>query len=153
MDGIIGWIISLISGIIGGNLAGSAMKEQSLGALGNSLAGLVGGGLGGQLLSALGVLGGAGAHKRELTALSPCSTPSSCRLLLSVRACPGSMVQPSSHRGFLMPPTPSTTAEKAAQTGEARLESGLRPPALHLLPQRLQPQPAHQPTAHHDARG
>jgi uncharacterized membrane protein YeaQ/YmgE (transglycosylase-associated protein family) len=50
MDGIIGWIISLISGIVGGNLAGSAMKEQSLGTLGNSIAGLVGGGLGGQLL-------------------------------------------------------------------------------------------------------
>src|SRR5262249_20954140 len=66
MDGIIGWIISLISGIIGGNLAGSAMKEQSLGALGNSLAGLVGGGLGGQLLSALGVLGGAGAPAGSL---------------------------------------------------------------------------------------
>jgi len=53
---------------------------------------------------------GARAHKRELTALSPCSTPSSCRLLLSVRACTGSMGQPGSHRGFLMPPTPSTTA-------------------------------------------
>ena len=73
-------------------------------------------------------------HKRELTALSPCSTLSSCRLLLSVRACPGSTVQPGSHRGFLMPPTPSTTAEKAAQTEEARLETSLRPPALHLLP-------------------
>ena len=58
MDGVIGWIISLISGIIGGNIAGSALKEQSLGTLGNSIAGLVGGGLGGQLLSALGVLGG-----------------------------------------------------------------------------------------------
>jgi uncharacterized membrane protein YeaQ/YmgE (transglycosylase-associated protein family) len=60
--GVIGWIISLISGIIGGNIAGGAMKEQSLGTLGNSIAGLVGGGLGGQLLSALGVLGG----RREL---------------------------------------------------------------------------------------
>ena len=46
------------------------------------------------------------SHKRELTALSPCSRPSSCRLLLSVRACTGSMIQPGSHRGFLMPPTP-----------------------------------------------
>jgi uncharacterized membrane protein YeaQ/YmgE (transglycosylase-associated protein family) len=61
MDGIIGWIISLISGAIGGNIAGSALKEQSLGTLGNTIAGLVGGGLGGQLLSALGVLGGAAA--------------------------------------------------------------------------------------------
>jgi uncharacterized membrane protein YeaQ/YmgE (transglycosylase-associated protein family) len=65
MDGVIGWIISLISGIIGGNIAGSALKEQSLGTLGNSIAGLVGGGLGGQLLSALGVLGGGGGGSRR----------------------------------------------------------------------------------------
>jgi uncharacterized membrane protein YeaQ/YmgE (transglycosylase-associated protein family) len=63
MGGVIGWIISLLSGIIGGNLAGGAMKEQSLGTLGNSIAGLVGGGLGGQLLSALGVLGGGGSWR------------------------------------------------------------------------------------------
>jgi uncharacterized membrane protein YeaQ/YmgE (transglycosylase-associated protein family) len=72
MGGVIGWIISLISGIIGGNIAGSAMKEQSLGTLGNSIAGLVGGGLGGQLLSALGVLGGGGqqwAPKRAASIL------------------------------------------------------------------------------------
>ena len=53
MDGIIGVIISLISGAVGGNIAGSALKEQSLGTLGNSIAGIIGGGLGGQLLSAL----------------------------------------------------------------------------------------------------
>src|SRR6266571_3964760 len=92
-------------------------------------------------------------HKRELTALSPCSTPSSCRLLPSARVGTGSLVQPGAHGGFLMPPTPWTTAEKAVQTGEARLETSLRPPALHLLPQRIQSQPAQQPTAHHDARG
>src|SRR5712691_7685024 len=100
-----------------------------------------------------GVAPGSLTHKRELTALSPCPTPSSCRLWPSVRACTGSLFQPGSHGGFLMPPTPWPTAEKAVQTGEARLETGLRPPALHLLPQRLQPQPAHQPTAHHDALG
>ena len=61
MDGIIGWIISLISGAVGGNIAGGVLKEQSLGTLGNSIAGIVGGGIGGQLLSALGVLGGAAA--------------------------------------------------------------------------------------------
>ena len=59
MDGIIGVIISLISGAVGGNIAGSALKEQSLGTLGNSIAGIIGGGLGGQLLSAL--LGAGGA--------------------------------------------------------------------------------------------
>ena len=50
------------------------------------------------------------AHLRVLTALSPCPTPSSCRLWPSVRACPGSLFQPGSHGGFLTPPTPWTTA-------------------------------------------
>jgi uncharacterized membrane protein YeaQ/YmgE (transglycosylase-associated protein family) len=39
-------IIQLISGAVGGNVAGAAMKESSLGTLGNSIAGIVGGGLG-----------------------------------------------------------------------------------------------------------
>jgi uncharacterized membrane protein YeaQ/YmgE (transglycosylase-associated protein family) len=43
-------IIQLISGAVGGNVAGAAMKESSLGTLGNSIAGIVGGGLGGTLL-------------------------------------------------------------------------------------------------------
>lgn len=46
-------IIQLISGIVGGNAAGSVLKDKSLGVLGNSLAGLVGGGIGGQILQAL----------------------------------------------------------------------------------------------------
>src|SRR5215831_19170156 len=98
-------------------------------------------------------LGEGMTHKRALTALSPCPTPSSCCLLLSFRTCTGALCQPGSHRGFLMPSTPWTTAEKTVQTGKARLEAGLRPPALHLLPQRIQPQPAQQPTAYHDALG
>jgi uncharacterized membrane protein YeaQ/YmgE (transglycosylase-associated protein family) len=48
-------IIQLISGAVGGNIAGSLMKKQSLGTLWNSIAGIVGGGLGGQLLGMLGV--------------------------------------------------------------------------------------------------
>jgi hypothetical protein len=60
MDGILGLIISLVSGAVGGNVAGGVLKEQSLGPIGNSIAGIIGG-LGGQLLSALGVLGGATA--------------------------------------------------------------------------------------------
>jgi uncharacterized membrane protein YeaQ/YmgE (transglycosylase-associated protein family) len=43
-------IIQLISGAVGGNVAGAAMKESSLGTLGNSIAGIVGGGVGGTLL-------------------------------------------------------------------------------------------------------
>ena len=45
--------IQLISGAVGGNAAGSLLKNLSLGVLGNSLAGLVGGGIGGQILSQL----------------------------------------------------------------------------------------------------
>lgn len=49
------WIISLISGAIGGNVAGSLMKGSSLGTLGNSIAGIAGGGIGGSILSAVGL--------------------------------------------------------------------------------------------------
>jgi uncharacterized membrane protein YeaQ/YmgE (transglycosylase-associated protein family) len=47
---IISLIIQAISGAVGGNVAGAAMKENSLGTLGNSIAGIVGGGLGGTIL-------------------------------------------------------------------------------------------------------
>jgi len=53
-------IIQLASGAVGGNLAGSLMKKFSLGTLGNSIVGILGGGLGGQLLGMIG-LGGAEA--------------------------------------------------------------------------------------------
>jgi uncharacterized membrane protein YeaQ/YmgE (transglycosylase-associated protein family) len=48
-------IIQLVCGAIGGNVAGSLMKKQSLGTLVNSIVGIIGGGLGGQLLGMLGV--------------------------------------------------------------------------------------------------
>lgn len=50
-------IISLVSGAVGGNAAGALMKSKSLGVVGNSLAGIVGGGLGGQLLAMVGAGG------------------------------------------------------------------------------------------------
>ncbi len=43
-------LIQLISGALGGNVAGSLLKNLSLGTLGNSIAGIVGGGIGGQIL-------------------------------------------------------------------------------------------------------
>ncbi|MCE5317004.1 MAG: hypothetical protein LLG04_06525 [Parachlamydia sp.] len=49
-------LVSLISGVVGGNVAGAALPDKSLGALGNSLSGLVGGGIGGSILQALGVI-------------------------------------------------------------------------------------------------
>src|SRR6516162_2896866 len=50
---IISLIIQIIGGAIGGNVAGAAMKENSLGTLGNSIAGIVGGGLGGTILQSI----------------------------------------------------------------------------------------------------
>src|SRR6266487_3440093 len=43
-------IIEAVSGAVGGNIAGAAMKENSLGTVGNSIAGILGGGLGGTIL-------------------------------------------------------------------------------------------------------
>ena len=48
-------IIQLVSGAVGGNIAGSLMKKSSLGTLWNSVAGILGGGLGGTVLGALGL--------------------------------------------------------------------------------------------------
>jgi len=59
--GIIGLIIQLISGAVGGNIAGSALKQYSLGTLGNSIAGVIGGGVGAQIIGAL-LGGGTGAE-------------------------------------------------------------------------------------------
>lgn len=50
---IVTLIIQLISGALGGNIAGALFKNISLGSLGNSIAGIVGGGLGGQILGSL----------------------------------------------------------------------------------------------------
>ena len=46
-------IVQLISGAVGGNVAGGVLKQYDLGTLGNTVAGIVGGGVGGQLLAAL----------------------------------------------------------------------------------------------------
>lgn len=47
-------LISLVSGAVGGNVAGAVLKKFNLGLLGNSLAGIVGGGLGSQILGMIG---------------------------------------------------------------------------------------------------
>lgn len=53
---VVSLIVQLLSGAAGGNIAGSLLKNISLGTLGNSLAGIVGGLLGGNILnSALGL--------------------------------------------------------------------------------------------------
>jgi len=53
VENIIPLIIQLISGAVGGNVAGALFKNISLGTLWNSVAGIVGGGLGGQILQAV----------------------------------------------------------------------------------------------------
>ncbi len=53
-------IIQLITGAIGGNVAGRLLKNLSLGTLGNSILGILGGGLGGYLLGMLGISSGGG---------------------------------------------------------------------------------------------
>ena len=52
-------IVEAVSGAVGGNVAGAAMKDKSLGTVGNSIAGIVGGGLGGTILQS--VMGSAAA--------------------------------------------------------------------------------------------
>ena len=59
MSNVVALIIQLISGAAGGNIAGSVLKQYDLGTLGNSIAGIIGGGIGGQVLSM--VLGGGAA--------------------------------------------------------------------------------------------
>ncbi len=54
-------IIQLISGALGGNAAGAVSKEGDLGTLGNTIAGALGGGIGGQILSSLLGIGGTAA--------------------------------------------------------------------------------------------
>ncbi len=60
MEGLLPVIISLLSGAAGGNLAGSLMKNFNLGTLWNSVVGILGGGLGSQLLGMVGVDTGGG---------------------------------------------------------------------------------------------
>lgn len=52
---IVPLIISLLTGAGGGNLAGALLKKFSLGTVGNSIVGILGGGLGGWILQTLGI--------------------------------------------------------------------------------------------------
>jgi len=58
---VLSLIIQLASGGAGGILAGKALPKMSLGTVGNIVAGLLGGGLGGQILGMLGIGGGEAA--------------------------------------------------------------------------------------------
>ena len=54
-------IIQLISGAVGGNIAGAILSKFNLGPVGNSIAGIIGGGIGGHLLTMLTAGGAASA--------------------------------------------------------------------------------------------
>jgi len=54
------WVIQLISGAVGGVGAGAALKNQSLGKVGDAISGAVGGGLAGVILNVLTTLGSSG---------------------------------------------------------------------------------------------
>jgi len=58
MESLIPMIINLVSGAVGGNVAGKLFKSINMGTLWNSILGIVGGGLGGQLLGMFGIGGG-----------------------------------------------------------------------------------------------
>jgi uncharacterized membrane protein YeaQ/YmgE (transglycosylase-associated protein family) len=53
-------ILQLVTGAVGANALGAAVKSLNLGPVGNTIAGLIGGLLGGQVLASLN--GGAAAH-------------------------------------------------------------------------------------------
>jgi uncharacterized membrane protein YeaQ/YmgE (transglycosylase-associated protein family) len=73
--GIVGLIIQLVAGGVGGNVAGSMLKQYDLGTVGNTIAGVVGGGVGAQILGQLvgggGDVTGAGSHRRGDLPLEP----------------------------------------------------------------------------------
>jgi uncharacterized membrane protein YeaQ/YmgE (transglycosylase-associated protein family) len=70
MNALLPIIIQLISGGVGGNIAGALLKKFNLGPIGNTIAGVLGGVGGGQLLSMLtGAAAPAAAGGLDLTSL------------------------------------------------------------------------------------
>ena len=66
---IVSTLISLISGGIGGNILGSAWKDKSLGAIGNSIAGVIGGAAGAYIMQAVGILNTLGLGSMSVNSL------------------------------------------------------------------------------------
>lgn len=57
---ITGLLVNVIGGAVGGNLSGAAWKDKSLGVMGNTIAGLVGGVAGTYILQGVGILNSLG---------------------------------------------------------------------------------------------
>lgn len=66
---VLALIIQLVCGALGGNITGKLFKNIDLGPLGNSIAGILGGGLGGQLLNLLGLFTGAQGGTLDLASI------------------------------------------------------------------------------------
>jgi len=62
-------IIQLVGGALGGNGAGAALKNLSLGTAGNSVVGIIGGLVGGYLLPMLGMGGGEAAGSMDIASI------------------------------------------------------------------------------------
>ena len=56
MEGLVPILIQLVTGAVGGNLAGMILKRFDMGMILNTVMGVIGGGIGGQILG--GALGG-----------------------------------------------------------------------------------------------
>lgn len=66
---ILSIIINLIGGAIGANATGSAMGDKNLGTLGNTIAGLIGGPLGGYLMQAFGFIAQSGITATDIESI------------------------------------------------------------------------------------
>lgn len=66
---ILGAVVNLVTGGLGGNIAGNALKKTSLGTLGNTIAGAVGGVAGNYILQAVGVLSSLGLADMSLESM------------------------------------------------------------------------------------
>lgn len=55
------FLIPLLSGAVGGNVAGGLVEKLNQGTLINTIAGIAGGGLGGVVMNAMGMASGAGS--------------------------------------------------------------------------------------------
>src|SRR3954451_3821619 len=70
MEMLINLVIQLISGVVGGNAVGAALKDYNLGSLGNTIAGALGGVGGGQLLlAAMPAIAGAAGGSLDVGAI------------------------------------------------------------------------------------
>jgi uncharacterized membrane protein YeaQ/YmgE (transglycosylase-associated protein family) len=67
---VVGALVSLVSGAVGGNISGASLKEMSLGTIGNTIAGAVGGVAGGYIIQAVGVLSALGLSEMSIGALA-----------------------------------------------------------------------------------